>query len=500
MKNTMKKLLCMALAIMLLVSAVPVFAAADGESFNVTFVNENKETVCAVNIPGVPDWSKDKNDLLAWAMNQGGDKLAGRTAKDLNVDDPNNAVVYVSSTPEENSLVIVNFTGAENGTWTYYPSQFAYEGNSGRPNWTEGTAAWAMNQAVAAGSLSKAYDNAVLTNANDKYNVTITLSNNAQPQTEKKVVVTFKLPDGTTKTWSYAPSTYDNGSNNGGVPNWTEDAAVWAMNEAVKAKVLSKAYDNVVLKSATDNGYAATIELSNNSTVTTGKVTVTIKVGSTVKVNAQTVTADEITVNELIKKWNSTWTSNYSLKNYTVGDRTGTGTSGVIYAGESVTINLVEIDRDDEFMDDIYLYIYVNNDLITPAKRILLNNYSIVSDDVVNKSEILSVVDDYYKATDSNKGIVWKGMYQETGNITALDFINKNVVEGDSLNLATMRKDGYTDIIKVRVTGVTAKTSSTADSSNPKTGDTIMVPVMVAGLTASALAVAYVFGKKRFAR
>ena len=29
MKHTMKKLLCMALAIMLLVSAVPVFAAAD---------------------------------------------------------------------------------------------------------------------------------------------------------------------------------------------------------------------------------------------------------------------------------------------------------------------------------------------------------------------------------------------------------------------------------------------------------------------------------------
>ena len=156
--------------------------------------------------------------------------------------------------------------------------------------------------------------------------------------------------------------------------------------------------------------------------------------------------------------------------------------------------------RDEEFMDDIYLYIYVNNDIISPAKRILLNNYSIIGDHTINKSDVLTVVDDYYKATDSNKGIIWKGMYRETGDITALNFVTGNGRDDDIRNLDVIRSDGKTDIIKVRVTGVTAKTSSTADSSNPKTGDTIMVPVMVAGLTASALAVAYVFGKKRFAR
>ena len=50
------------------------------------------------------------------------------------------------------------------------------------------------------------------------------------------------------------------------------------------------------------------------------------------------------------------------------------------------------------------------------------------------------------------------------------------------------------------ITNATTKSSAKADSSNPKTGDTIFVPVMVMSLTASALAAAYVFGKKRIAR
>ena len=46
MKHTMKKLLCMALAIMLLVSAVPVFAAAaGGYVVDVTVTNTDGETL-----------------------------------------------------------------------------------------------------------------------------------------------------------------------------------------------------------------------------------------------------------------------------------------------------------------------------------------------------------------------------------------------------------------------------------------------------------------------
>ena len=54
--------------------------------------------------------------------------------------------------------------------------------------------------------------------------------------------------------------------------------------------------------------------------------------------------------------------------------------------------------------------------------------------------------------------------------------------------------------INVMIGNAKVKSTATADASNPKTGDEIFVPIMVMGLTASALAAAYVIGKKRFAR
>ena len=72
--------------------------------------------------------------------------------------------------------------------------------------------------------------------------------------------------------------------------------------------------------------------------------------------------------------------------------------------------------------------------------------------------------------------------------------------ETGNTTLDRMRSEGYVHL-NVMLTNAKAKSSSSnADSSNPKTGDTIFVPVMVMGVTATALAAAYVFGKKRFAR
>ena len=69
----------------------------------------------------------------------------------------------------------------------------------------------------------------------------------------------------------------------------------------------------------------------------------------------------------------------------------------------------------------------------------------------------------------------------------------------DSIKAGEMRQTG-TVYINVMIGNAKAKTSATADASNPKTGDTIFVPFMVMGVTATALAAAYVFGKKRIAR
>ena len=216
--------------------------------------------------------------------------------------------------------------------------------------------------------------------------------------------------------------------------------------------------------------------------------------------------------------WNSGWDGVYTF-DHAWTTRTGTFAQkdAKIMAGEEVHIMLKTITKptekptependsnnqyiaDEEFQHDIWLYIYVNNDMITPAKRILLNNYAIVdaSQDggILTKAEILSVVDDYYKATDANKGIIWQGAYRED-SLDIVKFVFKND-ETPFVSLAAERT-ASTVVIKARVTGVTAISSATADSSNPKTGDSIFTAMTVMGLSAASLAaVMFVYNKKR---
>lgn len=215
--------------------------------------------------------------------------------------------------------------------------------------------------------------------------------------------------------------------------------------------------------------------------------------------------------------WNSSWDNVYEFSHSWVsGKGTNANKDAKIYAGEEVHIRLLTKETKetttptetttsngvnsyygDEAMKDIWLYIYTNTNMTTPATRVLLNNYTIVSDGTVNKSEILTVVDDYYYATDSNTGIVWKGMYLESATDLAT---NLQFVQGDLYDeLNGLKESRYNDvtIIMARVTGVTAKSTSTADSSNPKTGDMIFAPIAVLGLSASALAVMFFLNKKR---
>ena len=115
-----------------------------------------------------------------------------------------------------------------------------------------------------------------------------------------------------------------------------------------------------------------------------------------------------------------------------------------------------------------------------------------------NVTEIMTVVDDYYAAANANTGIVWKGAYRETTNITALDF----VAGRDETPITGLDVDRSlnTVVIKVRVTGVNAIGGGVADSSNPKTGDSIYTAMVVMGISAASLAaVMYFYNKKRMA-
>ena len=103
-----------------------------------------------------------------------------------------------------------------------------------------------------------------------------------------------------------------------------------------------------------------------------------------------------------------------------------------------------------------------------------------------------------YTALDTNKNMTLDGLYDVTGN-WAGNYVTNN--KTDKIDYVQYRLNNVGSIdINVMLNNAKLKSASTADSSNPKTGDTIFVPVMVMGLTASALVAAYVIGKKRFAR
>lgn len=154
----------------------------------------------------------------------------------------------------------------------------------------------------------------------------------------------------------------------------------------------------------------------------------------------------------------------------------------------------------DEALSPVWLYIYTNDNLNHPTKMINITNYTI-TDDTITKKEVMTVIDDYYKASNSNNGIIWKGMYMEhdDSNTSSLDiyqWVYGNI--GDAVyNVNKARTEG-TVIIMARVTGVTTVSSAAADNSNPKTGDQIFAPVAIMAVSACALAaVAFYLNKKR---
>ncbi len=154
--------------------------------------------------------------------------------------------------------------------------------------------------------------------------------------------------------------------------------------------------------------------------------------------------------------------------------------------------------KDVKFDYDVYLNIYTNNKVDAPAKRINITS-GIAADGVVSLSEVKSVVQNYYASKDSN-GITYDGLYKATGDW--VDKFNRNDKEDTFSNIGDLKEQDNV-FINVMITNVKEKTSSssgsTADSSNPKTGDGIYTTVAVFGLSVASLAAVYYIGKKRFA-
>lgn len=222
--------------------------------------------------------------------------------------------------------------------------------------------------------------------------------------------------------------------------------------------------------------------------------------------------------NLLTYGWNKAWADNYTVDHaWSSNQKANIGSDAKVYAGDTVSFLLVDkkntnsgstnsgsnnTEVDDEFFKDIWLQIFVNDNISKYDKMIKLNDYTMVKDGKVTKDELWSIITKYYKATDSNKGITWRGMYVENEKIDATNWVEgnyKNVTSIDGLN--ELRQEG-TVVLKVRIRDVkkAATTSGTADSTNPKTGDMIFVPAMVMVASAAAVAFIYMDSKKRVVR
>ena len=199
---------------------------------------------------------------------------------------------------------------------------------------------------------------------------------------------------------------------------------------------------------------------------------------------------------------NNTGNSNTGSNSGTIGSggSAGNGSTGSTGSntGTNGTTGTVNTPTYSEVPGNVYLEIYTNKNFGSYDARFSITNnsnknYNIGTDGTVSAErggDLWNLMASIYTAKDSN-GMEVK-LYQFEGNNFPVDWAFGNYYTSIS-NLTAARQNK--DItIRVVVNNVYRKT---ADTSNPKTGDPIMMSVAVLGITACGLAAAYIYSKKR---
>ena len=144
----------------------------------------------------------------------------------------------------------------------------------------------------------------------------------------------------------------------------------------------------------------------------------------------------------------------------------------------------------------VKLYIYKDTKLGSADKVIDITD-GIAADGVVDLNDVANVVKKYYTAKTSD-GIKYDGLYLAKGNF-ASDWANDKKY-GDTISgIKEMRKEEPVNII-VMISNANVKSSEKADTTNPKTGDMILIPVIFMLVSGAAIAGVYFYNKKRSAR
>ena len=216
----------------------------------------------------------------------------------------------------------------------------------------------------------------------------------------------------------------------------------------------------------------------------------------------------------LTYRWNSDWQNAYNFSHAWVDGRGELGKDAKVYSGETVYIMLdskntsgnggsgsgsgSDSGSSSKFPYSVYLHIYAKGNVGSPIKTVTLDTWTCVKDGVVTLDEVKEVVKTYYTAKTSD-GIGYDGFYYSTST-TKNDYINNENKTTRINNLDDLRTQGYVHL-NVWIDNYVAKSSSSsnADTSNPKTGDSIYTAVAVMGLSVTALAAVYFINKKRIA-
>lgn len=186
-----------------------------------------------------------------------------------------------------------------------------------------------------------------------------------------------------------------------------------------------------------------------------------------------------------------------SGKNYSLGDD--------VKMDIHKTIRFTLEDRNsssNKFPGTVYLHIYLDGKVTKPHKTYNSDDYSgvrtLMSDDKITVKEIRdNFLSKYYSVINSSKGFEIDGLYWNTEfQKNFVDDTEKfTEIDLDELGL----KDNEDVHISLMLTNAKAKSSSTADSSNPKTGDSIFGVAAVMTVSVTALAV-LVLNKKRMVK
>ena len=539
MKHTMKKLLCMALAIMLLVSAVPVFAAADSGITILYYVNG--ESV------GSDTW--DVETKLQSEILQHGIELGIL---------PSNSVFSAAAQKGSSDHLADDYVYV--GGSTYYFKVTSESAGSG----SDGSGSGSEDNGSGSGSPTPAPTPTYSVQINVKLNgteqgwYTVTIKDST---TTVQNLINHKVDGGLIEGYTFNTAYVSNtntyldadGTVNSGdkvyIAFTKEPATVEPINIVVKvdgsdnvvwtgskvpangesakvADLLSYCWNsdwddvytfdhawshdqqkNVAKTGSINAGDTVYIMLtkgsssSGGSSSTTGKLSLTIRVNDTKKYDNDVKNFTKATVGDVIKNiYDSNWTSKYAFDKVEVNGVTYGRSDLEVMAGDEVDVYLTRKYSKDN-SNKVYLHVYLNGDASTIAMTKDITGTYLMDDWSTDTTEILKYLkNNYYTAKDTSEAITIDGLYTNTNTNGAFPgnyYADNKVSRLD--NIKDKLEDGYVHI-SVMLKNAKAKSSSTADSSNPKTGDTIFVPVMVMGLTASALAAAYVIGKKRFAR